>query len=109
MVGYVAASFAMKALCGVMGTEGALAINAQAIIVGLCFANGLSPVAGRYGWFAGILAGVAHYTLVTCVPLLHGAFCLYNGGFTAAFCCFLFVPVLETFCKTKAERKRLKA
>ena len=27
-----------------------LAINAQAIVIGLCFANGLSPVAGSYGW-----------------------------------------------------------
>ena len=109
MVGYVAASFAMKALCGVMGTEGALAINAQAIIVGLCFANGLSPVAGRYGWFAGILAGVAHYTLVTCVPLLHGGYLLYNGGFTGCILACLFVPVLEHFCKTKEERAQLKA
>ena len=109
MVGYVAASFAMKALCGVMGTEGALAINAQAIIVGLCFANGLSPVAGRYGWFAGILAGVAHYTLVTCVPLLHGGYLLYNGGFTAAFVCMFFIPVFERFFRTKEERRLAKA
>ena len=50
-----------------------------------------------------------HYTLVTCVPLLHGSFCLYNGGFTAAFSCFLFVPVLEHFFHTKEQRKQLKA
>ena len=50
-----------------------------------------------------------HYTFVTCVPLLHGAFCLYNGGFTAGFTCFLFIPVLEHFCKTKQQRKELKA
>ena len=109
MVGYVAASFAMKALCGVMGTEGALAINAQAIVVGLCFANGLSPISGRYGWLAGILAGMAHYTLVTCVPLLHGGYLLYNGGFTGCILACLFVPVLEHFCKTKEERAQLKA
>ena len=109
MLGYVAASFVAKFVCGLTGAEFSMAINAQAIVIGLCFANGLSPVAGEYGWLAGVLFGMAHYTLVTCVPLLHGAFCLYNGGFTAAFCCFLFVPVLETFCKTKAERKQLKA
>ena len=109
MVGYVAASFAAKFVCGLTGAEFSMAVNAQAIVIGLCFANGLSPVAGEYGWLAGVLFGMAHYTLVTCVPLLHGAFCLYNGGFTAAFCCFLFVPVLETFCKTKSERKQLKA
>ena len=109
MVGYVAASFAAKFVCSLTGAEFSMAVNAQAIVIGLCFANGLSPVAGEYGWLAGVLFGMAHYTLVTCVPLLHGAFCLYNGGFTAAFCCFLFVPVLEAFCKTKTERKQLKA
>ena len=50
-----------------------------------------------------------HFVLVTSVPALHGGFCLYNGGLTAAFICLLFVPVLEKFCKTKAERKALRS
>ena len=45
-----------------------------------------------------------HYTLVTTVPQLHGGYCLYNGGFTAAFVCLLLIPILERFTKTKAER-----
>ena len=49
-----------------------------------------------------------HYVLVTSVPLLHGGFCLYNGGFTAAFTCILLVPVLERFCKTREERLAVK-
>jgi hypothetical protein len=39
---------------------------------------------------------------------MHGGFCLYNGGFTAALICLLFVPQLERFCKTKEERKALR-
>ena len=109
MVGYVAASYAAKFVCGLTGAEHTLMANAQAIVIGLCFANGLSPVTGVYGWLAGVVFGMIHYTFVTCVPLLHGAFCLYNGGFTAAFTCFLFIPVLEHFCKTKKERKELRA
>ena len=109
MLGYVAASFVAKFVCGLTGAEFSMTVHAQAIVIGLCFANGLSPVSGVYGWLAGVLFGMIHYTLVTCVPLLHGAFCLYNGGFTAGFTCFLFVPVLEHFCKTKAERKQLRA
>ena len=104
MVGYVAASFAAKELCALLGTEFTLAINAQAIVIGLCFANGLAPIAGRYGWLAGILAAMGHFALVTCVPLMHGAFLLYNGGFTAAIVCFLFVPVLEKFARTREEK-----
>lgn len=105
MVGYVAASFLCKWLS--VG-EYAQAINAQAIVIGLCFANGLSPISGKYGWYFGILAGGLHFVLVTSVPNLHGGFCLYNGGFTAAFICLLFVPVLERFFKTKEERKLAK-
>lgn len=104
MVGYVAASFAAKGICTLLGTEFALAINAQAIVIGLCFANGLSPVAGKYGWGAGILFAALHYAIVTCVPLMHGGFLLYNGGFTAAIVCFLFIPVMEMFFKTKEEK-----
>lgn len=39
MVGYVAASFATKGLCAALGTDFTTAINAQAIVIGLCFAN----------------------------------------------------------------------
>ena len=104
MVGYVAAAFATQGICTLLGTEFSLAINAQAIVIGLCFANGLSPVAGKYGWGAGILFAVLHYTIVTCVPLMHGGFLLYNGGFTAAVVCFVFIPVMEMFFKTKDEK-----
>ena len=104
MLGYVAASFAAKGLCALLGTEFTFVINAQAIVIGLCFANGLSPIAGRYGWLAGLVAAMGHFALVTSVPLLHGAFLLYNGGFTAAIVCFLFVPLLEEFFRTKEER-----
>ena len=102
MVGYVAASFLAKTFY--LGETFTLAINAQAILTGMCYANGLSPVAGKYGWPAGIVAGMLHYTLVTCVPALHGGYLLYNGGFTACLVCIFFLPMLERFCKTKEER-----
>ncbi len=101
MVGYEAASFLFKWLA--VG-EYAQVINAQAIVIGLCFANGLSPISGKYGWYFGILAGLLHFCLVTSVPLLHGGFCLYNGGFTAAFICLILVPVLEHFLPKKEEQ-----
>ena len=110
MLGYVAMSFIMKWLSvSVLGMEFAQAINAQAIVVGLCFANALSPISGKYGWGAGVLAGAAHYLLVTSVPDLHGGFCLYNGGFTAGFICMIFVPVLEDLFRAKDERRPAKS
>ena len=38
------------------------------------------------------------------VLLLHGGFCLYNGGFTCGIVAFVLVPVLECFLGTKEER-----
>lgn len=91
---------------GVMGLlnylgASAFALNSQAMVVGLCFASGLAPIAGEYGAPAGVAAGILHYCLVTGVPVLHGGFNLYNGGFTAGIVCFLLVPVLEHYFRRK--------
>ena len=104
MAGYVVTSLVFGWFSQMLGGSFAMSINAQAICVGLCFANGLSPVASKYGWGWGIVAGGLHYLLVTSVPNMHGGFCLYNGGFTAAVICLLLIPQLERFCKTRQER-----
>ncbi len=101
MVGYYLASVVCGWLSSLAGGNFAGAINAQAICVGLCYANGLSPISDKYGWPFGILAGVMHYLLVTSVPNLHGGFCLYNGGFTAALICLILLPQLERFAHEK--------
>ena len=109
MLGYVLASTLFGWISTLVGGTFSLAVNAQAIVVGLCYANGLSPIADKYGWKFGTLAAMMHYLLVTSVPSLHGGFCLYNGGFTAALICIILVPELERFTKTKDEKKALKA
>ena len=108
MLGYAVASVAFGWLAGLVGGSFAFKINAQAIVVGLCYANGLSPIADKYGWRYGFIAAVMHYLLVTSVPSLHGGYCLYNGGFTAALICMILVPELERFTKTKEEKKLAK-
>ncbi|MDY6041705.1 MAG: DUF1576 domain-containing protein [Candidatus Faecousia sp.] len=108
MLGYVVASAVFGWLSALAGGTFAGAVNAQAIMVGLCYANGLSPIADKYGWQYGFLAAMMHYVLVTSVPSLHGGYCLYNGGFTAALICIILVPQLEKLCRTKEERRLLK-
>ena len=105
MLGYVVSSFLFGWISSLLGGTFTGAINAQAIVVGLCYANGLSPISDKYGWRYGFIAAIMHYLLVTSVPTLHGGFCLYNGGFTAALICLLLVPELERFFRTKEERK----
>ena len=109
MLGYVVAATVFGWISPLLGGNFTFAINAQAICVGLCYANGLSPIADKYGWRYGFIAAVMHYLLVTSVPNLHGGFCLYNGGFTAALICLILVPELERFSKTTEERKLAKA
>ena len=104
MLGYVVASSVTGWLSALLGGNFTLAVNAQAIVIGLCYANGLSPICDKYGWAYGFVASMIHYCLVTLVPGLHGGFCLYNGGFTAIFVCIILVPVLEKFCTLKADR-----
>ncbi|MDO4865118.1 MAG: DUF1576 domain-containing protein [Clostridia bacterium] len=103
MIGYV--------IMGLLNRAGvtAFAVNAQAIVVGLCFASGLAPISGEYGILAGIVGGILHYCLVTSVPAIHGGFNLYNGGFTAGIVCFLYVPILEHYFKSKKQRREAKA
>lgn len=105
MAGYIVTSFLFGWIFKLLGGETyGLTIGSQSILIGLCYANGLSPIAGKYGFGYGMLASGLHYLLVTAVPDMHGGFCLYNGGFTAALICLLLVPQLERFCKTKEER-----
>ena len=109
MLGYFLASTIFGWLSPFFGGNFSCQLNAQAICVGLCYANGLSPISDKYGWRYGTLAAMMHYILVTSVPNMHGGYCLYNGGFTAALICLMLVPELERFTRTKDERKALKA
>ncbi len=107
-LGYGLASKLFQVLAPITGGNFTQYLDAQAIIVGLCYANGLSPISDKYGWFYGLVAAMMHYCMVTTVPQLHGGMCLYNGGFTAALVCLLMVPGLERNFRTKLERRGMK-
>ena len=83
-------------------------LNAQAIVVGLCYANGLSLVSDQYGWFWGMFAAILHFCMVTTTPLVHGGMCLYNGGFTTGLVCLLLMPTLEKIVHPKLLRRALR-
>ena len=107
-LGYGLASELFQLLNPLSGGDFIQFLHSQSIVVGLCYANGLSPIADKYGWFYGVVAAVMHFCMVTTVPELHGGMCLYNGGFTAALVCLLMVPSLERHFKPKLERRGVK-
>ncbi len=104
MTGYAVASKFSQLLAHFAGGTFAQPLHSQAMMVGLCFANGLTPISDTYGWRYGLFAAILHYYMVTTVPNLHGGFCLYNGGFTAALVCILLIPPLEHHFRPKKER-----
>ncbi len=109
MTGYALASKLSQLLSYLAGGTFTQYLHSQAMMVGLCFANGLTPISDTYGWRYGMFAAVLHYYMVTTVPNLHGGFCLYNGGFTAALVCILLIPPLEHHFRPKKERLAAKA
>ena len=109
MLGYLLANMAFAIFSAAVGGNFAYPLNSQSIIVGLCYANGLSPIADKYGWKQGVIAAFLHYLLVTSVPNLHGGFCLYNGGFTASLVCIFLLPKLEKYCQLKQPTRQRKS
>jgi hypothetical protein len=47
------------------------------------FGTTLAPIAGRFGWHWGIVAGFLHSSAARSVGVVHGGLNLYNNGFAA--------------------------
>ena len=104
VMGYGFAEFFFQTMTPYSGGEVTHHLRSQSLIVGICYANGLSPIAHESGWRYGILVAAMHFCMVTTTPQLHGGMCLYNGGFTAALVCLLILPGMERHFRTKHER-----
>ena len=101
LYGYVIGVLVFPGISYALGGEFVATIDSQSIAIGLCFANGLSPICSKYSRMWLTVASLIHYCLVTTIPSLYGGMCLYNGGLTAAFACLIVIPQLERFCKVK--------
>lgn len=58
------------------------------------FGTTLAPIAGRFGWPWGILAGIIHSNAAMTVGSLHAGLNLYNNGFAAGIVASVLVPVI---------------
>ena len=58
------------------------------------FGTTLAPIAGRFGWHWGIVAGFVHSSAAQTVGPLHAGLNLYNNGFAAGIVAAVLVPVI---------------
>lgn len=97
LAGYVLLSLLVTAACGAAGLAVPWTLSTQGYINGVAFATGLCPLAGRYGWKIGILAGFLCAVMCTSTAAIHGGFVLYNGGLTAGITALILVPCLDYY------------
>jgi len=58
------------------------------------FGTTLAPIAGRFGWHWGIVAGFVHSSAALSVGSVHAGLNLYNNGFAAGIVASVLVPVI---------------
>ncbi len=74
-------------------------INSPSLILSILFSTALAPIAGKFGYKIGILAGFLHVNMVSNIGYLHGGLNLYNNGLAAGFVAMLLIPVINVFKK----------
>lgn len=66
------------------------------LLAGL-FVTTLAPIAGGFGPIVGVLAGIAHLSVVMATSALHGGLNLYNNGFTGGLIATIFIGILTGY------------
>jgi len=64
------------------------------IMLAALFGTTLAPIAGRFGWHWGIVAGFVHSSAALSVGALHAGLNLYNNGFAAGIVASVVTPVI---------------
>jgi len=95
MAGAMLAAFAAMALTGIP-------FNSREFLVAAIFSTCLSPLATKFGWKWGVIAGFVHLAFAVNVAIFHGGMNLYNNGLAGGLAALLLLPIIRTF-----DRKRL--
>jgi len=70
------------------------AISDPSIVLAALFGTTLAPIAGRFGWHWGIVAGFVHSSAALSVGQVHAGLNLYNNGFAAGIVAAVLAPVI---------------
>ncbi|MFO3665006.1 DUF1576 domain-containing protein [Anaerococcus sp. ENR0831] len=76
--------------------------STTAVLTGL-FSTTIAPLAGEFGFLAGIIAGFLHKAVATNTGLIHGGLNLYNNGLAGAFVAAVLLPIFRDL-KERRER-----
>ena len=71
-----------------------------AIVLAALLGTTLAPIAGRFGWHWGIVAGFIHSSAALSVGSVHAGLNLYNNGFAAGIVAAVLVPVIIALTKS---------
>lgn len=74
-------------------------------ILALLLSTTLAPIAGEFGWIAGILAGFLHSSVALNVGIVYGGMNLYNNGFAGGIVAIFLVPVIQSIRDRRARAK----
>ncbi|HAX02899.1 MAG: hypothetical protein A2Y45_05660 [Tenericutes bacterium GWC2_34_14] len=71
------------------------------LAIGVLFVTAVAPIAGRHGFFFGLIAGFVHVLLTPITYPFQGGFDLYNNGFAAGFVAAILIPIFDFIRKDK--------
>lgn len=74
-------------------------------ILALLLSTTLAPIAGEFGFLAGILAGFLHSSVALNVGIVYGGMNLYNNGFAGGIVAIFLVPVIQSFKDRRARAR----
>lgn len=77
-------------------------VGSRGMLLAAIFSCGLSPIVGRYGFFAGLFVGAFHSILAPNLGSLHGWMSLYNNGLSLSLIATLYYPVYSKLAKKEA-------
>ncbi|MCC8061258.1 MAG: DUF1576 domain-containing protein [Clostridiales bacterium] len=97
LAGYMLLYLCTMFLCQINGRPLTWTISTQGYLNAAAFATGMSPLVGRYGIRAGMVAGFLCASMCTATSALHGGLVLYNGGFTSGLTVLILLPILEHY------------
>ena len=80
-------------------------ITDPSAILALLLSTTLAPVAGEFGFLAGVLAGFLHSSVALRVGIVYDGMNLYNNGFAGGLVAIFLVPVIQSIRDRRARAR----